>query len=172
MSNYENSKIYKIYSILPGINEFYVGSSADFLKRCILHHSDCANINSPRYCYKVYNYIRTNGGFSNFIIKEIEDYKCNNRTELNIREEYWKNELNPTLNQRKAHITEQEHKQYKKEYGQRDNMKQYQKQYQKRYSKQIITCSNCGKKHSIANTTNHQKTGYCRNFQHTIPDND
>jgi len=156
MANYEESKIYKIYSNLSGVNEIYVGSSAQFLKRCVMHYSDCTNINSPRYCYKLYNYIRSNGGFNNFIIEEIEDYKCNNRTELNIREEYWKNELNPTLNQKKAHTTEEEYKQYKKEYQQRD--------YIKLYAKQIITCSKCHKNHSRRDTTHHQKTKYCKNY--------
>jgi group I intron endonuclease len=157
MANYDESKIYKIYSNLLGINEIYVGSSANFVARCDQHKSDCYNINSPRYIYKLYNYIRSNGGFNNFIIEEIEHYSCNNRTELNIREEYWKNQLNPTLNIIKAHTTKEELKQYKKDYQQQERIKLY--------LKTIITCPKCNKNHTRRDTTHHQKTKYCKNFK-------
>jgi hypothetical protein len=163
MTNYNESRIYKIWCNLNGIDEIYIGSSARFVGRCKLHESDCNNINSPRYGYKLYQYIRNNGGFENFTIDVLEKYPCKNKTELHIREEYWKNELNPTLNTNKAHRTEQDVKQYQKEYH-----KEYQKQEKcKHYLKQIITCSKCGKKHDRRNTTNHQRTKYCQNYKST-----
>jgi len=157
MANYNESKIYKIYSNSEGINEIYVGSSARFIERCEQHRSDCYNINSPRYILKLYNYIRSNGGFNNFIIQEIEHYSCNNRTELNIREEYWKAQLNPTLNIIKAHITKEELKQYKKDYQQQEHVKEY--------LKTIIRCPKCNKEHTRRDTTHHQNTKYCKNFK-------
>ena len=112
MANYNESRIYKIWCNLQGINEIYIGSSASFINRTKLHKSDCNNINSPRYDLKLYNYIRNNGGFDNFTVEVLEKYPCKNRTELNIREEWWKNQLQPTLNTNKAHITTVEYIDY------------------------------------------------------------
>ena len=158
MANYNESRIYKIWCNLNGIDEIYIGSSARFINRCILHESDCNNINSPRYRLKLYNYIRNNGGFGNFTIDVIEHYPCANKKELIIREEYWKNELNPSLNHNKAHRTKQDEKQYQKE---------YQKEYHKEYQKQSVKCSKCGKKYNRYNTFNHQRTKYCQNYKST-----
>lgn len=156
MTNYNNSIIYKIYSNVLGINEIYVGSTTRFYSRCDLHKSDCININSPRYSYKLYNYIRSNGGFINFIIEELEKYNCNNKLELIIKEEYYKNLLSPTLNIRKAHTTKEELKIYKINYQQLEKVKYY--------LKQPMTCLKCNKTHTKRDTTNHQKTKYCINF--------
>jgi hypothetical protein len=157
MSNYNESKIYKIYSNLDGINEIYIGSTSNFNFRCYLHRSDCNNFNSPRFCYKLYNYIRSNGGFNNFIIEELEHYRCNNKNELNIREEYWINLLKPSLNNKKAHTTKEEIKKYKKIYQQQEHIKQY--------LKTTIRCLKCDKTHTRRDTTHHQKTKYCKNFK-------
>lgn len=157
MTNYNNSIIYKIYSNVLGINEIYVGSTTRFYSRCDLHKSDCNNINSPRYDFKLYNYIRSNGGFINFIIEELEKYNCDNKLQLNIKEEYYINLLKPTLNIRKAYTTKEELKIYKKKYQQLDKVKIY--------LKQNMTCLKCNKTHTKRDTTNHQKTKYCLNFK-------
>jgi len=151
---YNQSRIYKISCNLPSINQIYIGSTADFETRCISHRADCYNINSTNYSYKVYNYIRNNGGFGNFTIDVIEHYPCADKTALRIREQYWINEYKPTLNSIRAYMTKEEEK-------------QYQKQYQKEYQKQITTCLKCGKNHTIANTTHHRRTKYCQNHQST-----
>ena len=148
MANYNESRIYKIWCNLQGVDEIYIGSSARFIERCKLHESDCNNINSPRYSYKLYNYIRNNGGWNNFTVEVLEKYPCNNRKELNIREEWWKQQQQPTLNERRAHITDEE-----------------LKVYQQHYERKVKQCDKCGK--TYKHITNHRRTKYCKNFNAT-----
>jgi hypothetical protein len=161
MANYNESRIYKIYCTLSTINEFYIGSSAEYEKRCILHKSDCNNINSHRYSYKLYNYIRNNGGWNNFTVEVLEKYPCKDRTELNIREEWWKNQLQPTLNNNKAYRSEEDLKDYYKKHYINN------KTHIRSNAKQVIQCSNCDKTYTKENKTHHQKTKYCKNYKST-----
>ena len=175
MANYNESRIYKIWCNLEGINEIYIGSSARFIERCKLHESDCNNINSPRYGYKLYQYIRNNGGFENFKIHVIEEFPCENRTSLNIREEYWKKELQPTLNTNKAHITDAEKKAQLNQY--RTDNKEYFDHYRinnKEYFKQkndnrpkLVQCPNCDRKCQYSNKKQHMRSKYCMNYKST-----
>jgi hypothetical protein len=154
MANYNESRIYKIYCTLATINEFYIGSSARFEERSKLHKSDCTNINSPRYSYKLYNYIRNNGGWNNFTVEVLEKYPCKNRTELNIREEWWKQQQQPTLNNNKAHRTDEEHKEYQQ---QSNNNRPIGK----------FNCSNCNKTYTYTNKQTHLRSKYCKNYNVT-----
>jgi predicted GIY-YIG superfamily endonuclease len=150
--NYNQARIYKISCNLPTINEIYIGSTADYEKRCLEHRSDCHNVNCSRYHYKVYNYIRANGGFGNFTIDVIEHYPCANKTAMRIREQYWINEYKPTLNTNRAYITNQD-------------IKHYQKDYQKQYTRKVQQCDKCDK--TYKHKTRHQKTKYCQNYKST-----
>jgi hypothetical protein len=161
MANYNESRIYKIYCTLSTINEFYIGSSAEYEKRCILHKSNVTNINSPMYGYKLYNYIRNNGGWNNFTVEVLEKYPCKNRKELNIREEWWKQQEQPTLNERKAHRTEEDLKDYTSQYY------KVNKTHIRANANQVIQCSNCDKTYTKENKTHHQKTKYCKNYKST-----
>jgi hypothetical protein len=180
MTNYNESRIYKIWCNLQGVDEIYIGSSARFIERCKLHESDCNNINSPRYSYKLYQYIRNNGGFQNFKIHVIEEFPCENRTSLNIREEYWKKELQPTLNTNRAYRTEEELKEDLIQYR-TDNpeyFKQYRNQYRQQYPEYFkqnnnnrpkgkFNCSNCDKTYTYTNKKTHLKSKYCKNYKST-----
>jgi hypothetical protein len=87
--------IYKIYCIDSEIKECYIGSTEDFHTRCSEHKSRCNNTNSPKYNYKVYKYIRANGGWDNFIIKEIIDCEIEDRYDCEL---YYFKLFNATLN--------------------------------------------------------------------------
>jgi phage FluMu protein Com len=163
--NYNQARIYKISCNLPTINEIYIGSTADYETRSANHRSDCNNINSPNYSYKVYNYIRANGGFGNFTIDVIEYYPCANKKAMRIREQYWIDQLKPTLNNNRA-------------YQSSEDLIQYQKYYQKQYYQdnkielaikkiEIIQCSKCDKTFTRVNKSQHQKTKYCKNYNST-----
>lgn len=152
MANYNESRIYKIYCTLSTINEFYIGSSTRYEERCMLHKSDCTNINSPRYSYKLYDYIRKNGGWENFTVEVLEKYPCKNRIELNIREEWWKQQEQPTLNTNKAHTTIEE-------------LKEQQQKYHQHYQRKVKQCDKCGK--TYKHRANHQKSKYCKNYKST-----
>jgi hypothetical protein len=154
MANYNESRIYKIYCTLSTINEFYIGSSARYEERCILHKSDCNNINSPRYSYKLYNYIRNNGGWENFTVEVLEKFPCKNRTELNIREEWWKQQKCPTLNNNRAYRTDNE-------------IKEDRKQFNNNRPQGKFNCTNCDKTYTYVNKQTHLKSKYCKNYKST-----
>ena len=89
MVNYQNSKIYKLWS--PSKNIVYIGSTTQPLcKRLVVHLS----------YYKAYNNDNTKKYYTSFMVLEcndykielLEEYKCNNRQQLEQKEgEYIKN---------------------------------------------------------------------------------
>jgi hypothetical protein len=87
---YNKSVIYKIVPKDINLDYCYVGSTHRFNSRKATHKSDCYNELSPRYNLEAYQYIRDHGGWYNFVIIVIEEYCCNNKRELEKREQYWK----------------------------------------------------------------------------------
>ena len=87
--------IYKIYCKDSEIKEIYIGSSINFKARKINHKSVCNNPNNNRHNFKLYKFIRANGGFQNFefeiLLETIED-------EIKKIEQKYIKELKPTLN--------------------------------------------------------------------------
>ena len=156
--NFNQARIYKITCNLPTINEIYIGSTANYEERCIKHRTHCHNVNHPSYGYKVYNYIRANGGFGNFTIDVIEHYPCANKTAMRIREQYWIDEYKPTLNNNKAYITADELKEWHQKYRINNNDQLRAK------AKQVIQCSLCDKTYTKSNKLKHQKSKYCKNY--------
>ena len=80
--------IYKIKSLDPNIDYCYIGSTQIFTKRKCKHKSMCNIINSITDT-KLYNTMRENGGWDNFQMTPIEEYKCDTPQEAHIREQYW-----------------------------------------------------------------------------------
>lgn len=87
--------IYKIYCRDSEINECYVGSTENFHTRCLEHKSRCYNTNDHTYNYKLYKYIRANGGWDNFIIQAIIDCTVEDRYDAEL---YYFKLFNATLN--------------------------------------------------------------------------
>ena len=88
--NYANSCIYKIEK--EGI-VYYVGSTTNFANRKNGHKTTCNNENYKQYHYKIYEFIRNNGGWESFNMILIENYKCNDSNELTSREQHFINEF-------------------------------------------------------------------------------
>jgi hypothetical protein len=115
------------------ITEFYVGSTLAFRKRKHQHKSICNNPNNKNYNVKIYEIIRENGGWDNWrmvIIEEMEEGTT--LIQSRIREEYYRVELQATLNIQSAYtgLTKEEYKkEYMKEYNQSDKRKEYRKEY-------------------------------------------
>ena len=93
--------------------EFYIGSTHDEIQREKNDKDTCNNENSVKYNYKVYNYIRENGGWDNWIFEVIQEFPCENKIELVIQEQYHYDLLNPTLNSKRPYIPEEERKEDK-----------------------------------------------------------
>ena len=98
--DYKNSVIYKIVCKDKDITDCYVGSSCSPTSRKSAHKSTCNNEKGKDYNIPVYRFIRDKGGWNNWDFVIIEKYPCNDKTELRIRERYWFEKLQATLNDR------------------------------------------------------------------------
>ena len=130
MTNYQNGTIYKIVCKDKNITDCYVGSTTNHSTRKSQHKSSCNNEKAKDYNYPVYRFIRDNGGWENWEFVILEDYPCNKKKQLNIRERYWFEKLNSTLNSR---YPERSIKEWGDEYYNRPEIREHIKQYQKEY---------------------------------------
>ena len=119
--NFDSCVIYKIVCNDLNVKELYVGSTTDFPKRKSQHKSSCNNNNNKEFNRKLYEMIRANGGWNNWVMLEIEKYPCTDSNEARTRERYWYEKLNAQLNMVKPIITKEELKEYHKEYRKQYN---------------------------------------------------
>jgi hypothetical protein len=156
--DYNNTIIYKIVCNDLNITDVYVGSTTDFTKRKSCHKSRCNNEKSKFYNIKLYQTIRLNGGWDNWLMCEIEKYPCDDSNEAKSRERYYYELLNTTLNMicpirsndeiiesikqyQSMYMSQNKEtkKQYDKEYAlsNKEKIKQYQKQYRQNNKEKI-----------------------------------
>ena len=86
-----------IYQIEKEGIVYYVGSTTNFTKRKSGHKTACNNENDKSYHYPIYTFMRDNGGWDAFIMILIEYYKCNDKNELEAREQHFINEFKTHL---------------------------------------------------------------------------
>jgi hypothetical protein len=100
----QTEKIYEtcIIYMLTINEECYIGSTFDFNQRMINHKSDCYNENGERYNFKIYKYIRGNGGWNNVNISIIDVYYLVNRKFKKETEQYYMEYFQSGLNSNKA----------------------------------------------------------------------
>ena len=187
MTDFSKAVIYGIYCKDKTVLEIYIGSTKDRNKREEYHKSDCNNENIENYNRKVYIFIRANGGWDNWIFKVIQEYPCENKIELVIREQYHYDLLNPALNTYRPYVSEEERKVYYKNWNAKnykDIREEIAKKYQdnrdeliekiKKYNKdnieeinkrkkQKFTCE-CGKEYTHGNKARHLDTNIHKNF--------
>ena len=84
MLEYKQSQIYKIYSKDTNIKDIYIGSTYNFKCRYYTHKNNCININNKKYNYRVYKFIRDNGGWDNFKMEVM--YSINVLSKLELRQ--------------------------------------------------------------------------------------
>jgi hypothetical protein len=92
--------VYIIRSSEPSLHDIYIGSCKDMRKRMITHKSNCYNEKRKEYNFKVYQFIRANGGWSNFVMEEIDT--CDVERLYQMEQEYI-DKLNPSLNSQRAY---------------------------------------------------------------------
>lgn len=108
--DYENASLYIIKHKEDTNNEIcYIGSSKNFQKRLISHKSNCFNPNCKDYNMKVYQYIRSNGDFNNFVIEELIKFPCISKIQLKTEEKKLIKGYNATLNSYMPNRTAQEY---------------------------------------------------------------
>ena len=94
--DYSKCCIYKIEHI-KNDNLVYVGHTTSFDKRKCQHKCSCRNKNNNKYNYKLYQMIRSNGGFEMFKMLEVEKNHCNDRREAGKRKNEVTKELKATM---------------------------------------------------------------------------
>ena len=174
MPDYANTVIYKICCKNIDITDIYVGHTTNIKKR-IRHHKDSCNYSKDKhYHYKVYDFIRNNGGWDNWEIIVLEEYPCNSFSDAIIKEREYYETLKATLNmiypQRTNEEYYNENKEYKKEYGNqyRNNNREKNKEQKKQYyqnnrekinekAKEKVICE-CGYEITKCNLKRHQKS--------------
>jgi len=132
MPNYSNGVIYKIIQ-RNGEGQIYIGSTCVLKNRVRQHKSSCTCETSPHHQLPVYQHIRANGGWINWEIQILEEYPCESKAELEIRERYWIEKERPSLNEKRparavlAGGKKEAERQWRKENA--DRMREYQRQY-------------------------------------------
>ena len=111
--DYTKSVIYKIVSKDLSVSYTYIGSTTNFYNRKTLHKSDYYNAKSPRNKLFVYEFIRNNGDWNNFVIVLIENFCCENKRDLDKREQYWKEIYGDNIGLKRAYISEEQIKENK-----------------------------------------------------------
>ena len=98
--NYLNAVIYKLICKTITVLEIYIGSTANEKERNRTHKTSCNNQSEKNkaYNYKVYKFIRENGGWDNWKIEIIEKCPCENKIQMREREQYYCDLLKPELN--------------------------------------------------------------------------
>lgn len=175
MSKYTKGKIYKIIQLDDDEN-MYIGSTIQSLSGRMCLHRSTSRI-PDRKNIKFYKHVSENGGWSNFHIVLIEPYPCDNKDELNAREEYWRKMLNGNLNSYSAYGLDKEKKKryhyeynklphmkkYNREYNKQPHMKKYHRDYDKNRVSTKIKCD-CGGKTDLLNISKHVKTQIHQNW--------
>lgn len=88
--DYSKSVVYKITCKDESVDFIYVGSTRNWQQRYSQHKSDCNNVKSPRHNLQIYEFMRNNGGWGNFVMILVEELCCENKRDLDKREQYWK----------------------------------------------------------------------------------
>ena len=96
--DYSNTVFYKLVCRDITILDLYVGHTTDFKARKSRHKSDCYNSNNKGYVYKVYTFIRNNGGWENWDMVIIQRRSCVDEHEAHTIERGYIETLNGTLN--------------------------------------------------------------------------
>jgi hypothetical protein len=144
MPKYENAVIYKLCCKDPSIKDEYYGHTTNKTKRKQGHKDECYNENRKGHNLPVYQFIRANGGFNNWSMIVVEEYPCENKNQAELRERYWIETQQATLNKniptRTSQEYNQEHKEEHKQYYQehKEERTQYLKQYYQEHKEELV----------------------------------
>ena len=86
--DYSKTVIYKIVCKDLNVNYKYVGQTTNLNKRRNQHKTACNNESDKRHHLYVYQNIRDNGGWENWIVVEVEKYPCKDFNEAGKRERF------------------------------------------------------------------------------------
>jgi hypothetical protein len=128
---------YIIYCKDENIPDCYVGSTNNLDNRKRLHKSNCNNKNSNFFNFRVYKFIRENGGFDNWEFGVLGIHSFDNKNDKLIREQYYIEAYAAKLN-----INKTTHNKYEYNKNYREENKDYitlsKKNYQKNNRERLI----------------------------------
>ena len=136
MTDYSKSTIYKIACKDASIDDIYIGSTCNIVRRRCGHKTVCNNPNASGYNQYVYRFIRSHGGWQNWDIYIIEQFSCTTKIAKEQVERGYIEELKPTLNKNVPANYQNgdvwDKSEYKKQYYEhnRDHITEYKRQYQ------------------------------------------
>ena len=109
----------------------YVGHTSNWINRKYSHKSNCNTENNKGYHYKVYQIMRENGGWNNFVMIEIKREICIDSIDARKKEQELIEELNAKMNTCRSYISEEEKKKNHKDYNlkNKEEINEYQKEY-------------------------------------------
>lgn len=100
--DYKNAKIYKIMCNITG--ELYIGSTTSTLVKRLHIHKKKQGCSSKQIIER-----------GDYVIVLVEEYPCENKQQLLMRERYWF-DIIPNINKIRPYVSKEEKKQYVKEY--------------------------------------------------------
>lgn len=131
--------------------QVYVGSTKNFSQRKKDHKRDCNKTTRKGHNYRVYKYIRANGGWEAWEMTEIYYGSQFRELEKELLKEHFEECINSDMTGRTQAEWQSE---YRKKNKERLNKWQSQK----------IKCNKCGKMSSRCNLARHQRSAYCINY--------
>ena len=142
-SDIDNYSMYKIYPKNSDLNYSYIGHTNNFVFRKRQHQLPCIDTTHTKSHIKLYQVIRENGGWDEWVMVEIEKLIGKTKLEARIREQELIEEHGANLNLLKAYISEEERKEAKKQITEkyREENKELLKEQTKKYKedhKEII----------------------------------
>jgi len=142
----ENKQYYYVYKLFnPDCEDFYIGSTVNMKARRRRHKDACNNHNNIRHNLRLYQYIRSNGGYQNWQYQTLEYIQNSiNIKELHGVERKYIEELKPSLNCSIPNRTKAEYRIDKKDEIRAQQDKKHQ-------------CE-CGGKYTTAHRARHFKT--------------
>jgi hypothetical protein len=179
--DYSKTCIYKLVHF-DDLNDenIYIGHTTNYNERFYNHRRNTINKEDYMHTsnYKVYRFIRENGGWDNWRMKIIEEYPCKDELEASARERYWIKELKATLNMREPCRTTREYyqdnreiileknKEYRKNNKEKiaEQQKQADKTKKKEREKSKLECPLCGLEVTRYKLKRHQEGRNCKNI--------
>ncbi len=144
---------------------YYVGSTLNFERRKLAHKSNTTNINNMvKYNYKIYAFIRENGGFDEWQMEKIESYpNCKTIRELREHERFHYDENNqPILNTFSPTTTYEEI---------RKRQDLFHKEYRLRNMEKMNKCHDCpcGGRYTYEQVSTHRKSKRHQKYLESLP---
>lgn len=123
--------VYMIKCKDENISDCYVGSTINLCSRKKQHKSVCKTPENKSYNFKVYKFIRDNGGFDNFEFVVLKEVEVNNKVELKQHEAEQYELLKPSLNCNNP-LIQIDMKLYQKEYYKEKYTNYHKQRYQEK----------------------------------------